>query len=1003
MWKECITTMSTPVNVKVTIQPESRRGNIDLGQTLEYEQVAEPLAQGMVGKIYRTTYGDRAYVVKVPHSRANIAEFEDEYNVLSRLWDGTTAALALPPIARGEIDHDGEPLPVLVMPFYTEPLGRRIEALQAQGDWLGAERVALAAALRFVQVQQRVHHQDRTCTDRKAKDFYLEGDAVVIIDWNVLQPYEPKFLDAEIGLFGTLWHELLLGRPGVPPLHPEQDSAWGRADGTGAAHGLISVGVRLLLAAARNLPEGTRFVSSRDLPDIGLLGGAIDLWLGLLDGGATPHEADLDRFFNSLPRQLLPSDRVGAMRAFAHADLVWRLAPPDAKPTTADARAAALAALQTAATAQETAWFDLLRKDTEQAQTAITRALQDYAHRQDWAGWLEVRRAQLAADLVGYMHLRARREATEADAQARALLAAYHQLTAVPDRALLDTLADTLAQLETAVADYRPAPEIDGPLAAFAADIALHRYLADVLGDPGLSFSGRAHAAERILDIVDGEALGALYRMAPSAPTAISPPVQGIIAQLESPLNALITAYQEPPAGDDPLAEHERVTGLLALQAHRNDTAVYASALRPYLDYLQFMGAPRPEPPFAADYLHEATRLYNAFAGNTAYQQRVGERFLVAVRALVTDLAAHIDGDATPRTRRADVAAARHSYHALRAWSRDPAGEALKNNVLAGSDVQPALVAGVKRYQEVVAFFDSLASRLVETDLSVRNLATLDRKGVAQLLEVFIEARELRIDMNDELNGPDGTADRLEGLLLAVQEKLDTELTALHDTVRAKAARVDLDATKAELESQIRVNAQKSDEADTGLSKLFAKDREKVNKDIEAVLVDVRAQALTLATLQTQMTQAASQEEQAKLESRLAFLHNNRFRIESFLKQLDLLNNQATEIRDRVTGSDTASEADLATLLMLVDQLALHLGVVAALYQRERLEALEAWQRAWQRIRQMIRVFPYQKLTLERGVKWTDMKKYVDQRELIWDSTAAYADAMRQIIKDEGQ
>lgn len=240
------------MNTIITLDPNKRVGNLRLPETLTLSSSEQPIGQGMVGAVYRIEQAGVQYVIKLPYNELGVHEIQQEYELIEAIHYNfkQNRILALAPIALGITD---KAQPVLVMPFYERLLRDEIQALQRAGNFIKAEQKAVEAGLAFARVMEALRATQKTCTDRKLKDFFLDDeDRVVVIDWSETGTGEEVYA-AELRLFGMLWHELLLAWVGSPPFRPYDDRFWeSYITQQWVTHlienNLISLGLRLIMA-----------------------------------------------------------------------------------------------------------------------------------------------------------------------------------------------------------------------------------------------------------------------------------------------------------------------------------------------------------------------------------------------------------------------------------------------------------------------------------------------------------------------------------------------------------------------------------------------------------------------------------------------------------------------------------------------------------------------------------------------------------------------------------
>jgi DNA-binding ferritin-like protein (Dps family) len=279
------------------------------------------IGRGELGAIYRGTAVSRdglehPVAVKVPHNQEKSREVLTEFNILEALG----AALGDPVQPAGRVALGNvNGLPVMIMPLYSNDdlLVRKVRSRITPDNLLATEKLAVESAVHFARVMAALHRLPvpRSCTDRKIKDFYRQPDGEnIIIDWNVLRDDTEEFRVGEIRLFGYLWHELFLERKGDPPFEPFYDLRWRSANAPANNRGVMSVGLRVLLARAIEFSGGggSYFESLEQ---------ALRVWRDLLES-TSPSAEGVRRFLRLFPADAVPSEE--EVNAVYH-DLRWRI------------------------------------------------------------------------------------------------------------------------------------------------------------------------------------------------------------------------------------------------------------------------------------------------------------------------------------------------------------------------------------------------------------------------------------------------------------------------------------------------------------------------------------------------------------------------------------------------------------------------------------------------------------------------------------------------------
>lgn len=296
------------------------------------------IASGTIGAVYKAyepmeqrNPDSPPYVVKIkdPGTHVSNEKFNREYDVLAGIYncieEGVSAAI--PAAAKGTVDGSDEP--ALVMPYFDNAylLERKIDRLFAEGNHWEAEQLALKAALAYSDVMIALRKSEKTVTDRKTKDFHIRDDQITVLDWNVEGEYKAEYFEAEVGQLASLWHAFLLNRLAPSYLVPYDDTQWQRIDShaSDVENGVVSVGLRLILAAARNAAAVQLFLHDGQ-PSYVAVKGALEAWQVLVDAAnfaeSQRDEAAWEKFRRTLPEDMVNDDLIN----LAYADLQWRMA-----------------------------------------------------------------------------------------------------------------------------------------------------------------------------------------------------------------------------------------------------------------------------------------------------------------------------------------------------------------------------------------------------------------------------------------------------------------------------------------------------------------------------------------------------------------------------------------------------------------------------------------------------------------------------------------------------
>ncbi len=334
-------------NRRITIEERLADRAIDGLDALTYS-VDHYLGSGAIGAVYRaypageeTSDGDNPpFVVKVKDrdSQATDDDFKLEYDVLKGIYEQATsdrARAGIPAVASGLVERTGAP--ALLMPYYDddERVETRLTEIFAseavnQAIIKDAETLALEVARTYSQIMMALRASEYTVTDRKTKDFYWRDGQVVVLDWNVIGEMSPEYYEAEVGQLASLWHALLLNRAASARLVVHDDDRWQRIGVDQIDGGTVSVGFRLILAAARNTPVEQLFIYEGQ-PSYVAVDACLAAWSTLVDtpypateapADITPDETAWARFVETLPLDAIDD----TLRDLAYYDLQWRKA-----------------------------------------------------------------------------------------------------------------------------------------------------------------------------------------------------------------------------------------------------------------------------------------------------------------------------------------------------------------------------------------------------------------------------------------------------------------------------------------------------------------------------------------------------------------------------------------------------------------------------------------------------------------------------------------------------
>jgi|GEM_PF-3912206 len=254
--------------------------------------------KGVVASVYKGVIQDQGQQIeaalKIPHEEWGNKELDDEFNLLRKIEVKTKGGMFTPKVARGSLP--GSSLKVLVMPFYKEQLMTVVRNHLSRGEFIQAEVQATNALWEFTAVVDAVHALEQTCLDRKIKDYYLHDARLVVIDWNVLNDLSAENVTNELAIFGRLWHEMFLQTQGQPPFNELDDARWQIVGQPVRDGGMVSLGLRYILAAMVN-PFGQGFrsdgreekadtaqtIADDEFPQVGQLRRVLEIWRGFLE------------------------------------------------------------------------------------------------------------------------------------------------------------------------------------------------------------------------------------------------------------------------------------------------------------------------------------------------------------------------------------------------------------------------------------------------------------------------------------------------------------------------------------------------------------------------------------------------------------------------------------------------------------------------------------------------------------------------------------------------
>jgi len=580
-------------------------GSISLQDSFTYDS-AKPIGEGQLGIVYRAKReNDPAFdfVVKVPHldSPEGTKELEDEYLILQQLWEKIRESdknKAVPHAALGSTAVDRRPM--LVMPLYHQQLSAVMREQISAGRAFEAEQLALKAIMGFADAMNALRRSEKTCTDRKTKDFFVHHDQPIVIDWNVLKPLDLDFYAAEVRLFGGIWYELLTGG-GVPDdFNPFDDALWQYYDLPPVNGGSVSVGFRMAMVASVTQPTGNRFVNEKGEPDYRVLRDTLSRWQAVLN--CDPTNTDrltrlVSDYVQSLPSPpnttLERSDAEGAV----YTDVYWRLlyyqqngednAPAFAQRTKALDQAQVERTARTFSYAYEDDKLivqKVLEGRLSSAQNITVQHIEDAAQVQDWQIVGHKRRWQHLLTILDLL-LTAAANATRERAR-DLILDVASKLSQSPDQdtmADLDAVEAQMNELNTVLSEENP--DIRALPAPVIEEIALRRQAIKFRGELNLR-----HA------IKQGRALLDHLQTIPylTFPAESSATTRTLLADQIIPLGRLIAALNDVFTQLDqgePLERYEKVLDAYHLTSALGeaDLTWLDPQMEGYLQFTRFM------------------------------------------------------------------------------------------------------------------------------------------------------------------------------------------------------------------------------------------------------------------------------------------------------------------------------------------------------------------------------------------------------------------------------
>ncbi|MGB1287752.1 MAG: hypothetical protein ACPG7F_14530, partial [Aggregatilineales bacterium] len=304
----------------------SSQGHLALheGTALYYDDTRDILSSGADAIVYRAHIAGAEhaeYAVRVAHSPEAIERLRDEYQLLIDL--GTYSNHGIPPVALG--NHPDNGLPALVMPFYQTPLAGLIEDHLKRKQYLLAEKIAIQAAIDYTETMDglRQLQPPRSCINHKTDDFFIADGQLFILDWQALVDATTGSFASEVSLFGQVWHALFMGRYGNRPVYPFNDERWEASAAPDMEAGVISLGLRVIIADAIQVAPERRFVNGSGLQHSALRH-SLQIWQRLISQSADAVSVQgiwaLTEFIESLPEGLSHEKQEALWQ-----DMVWRV------------------------------------------------------------------------------------------------------------------------------------------------------------------------------------------------------------------------------------------------------------------------------------------------------------------------------------------------------------------------------------------------------------------------------------------------------------------------------------------------------------------------------------------------------------------------------------------------------------------------------------------------------------------------------------------------------
>ncbi len=307
-----------------TILHITRNGTLALNTdtVLRYDDTRDVLAHSGETIVYRAQVAGAAtadYMVRVPLTADADIELVRDFHTLVTL---SQRASGLPRVALAQ--PVGSISTALVMPIYQMRLSDVIQNYLRDEQYLTAERLAVRAAIDYTYIVESLRELDppRSCISHKTTDFFMEDGQLIVPAWNALVDPTPEALASEISLFGQIWHALFLEHYGTPPLYPYNDDRWQWQNAP--QEGVMSIGLRVLLTAAMQIPADQRYVDENGKASHTALRMALRAWQERLL--QTPEELDtLDDWALFGFTQTLPGSYTRTQTNAIWQDLRWRV------------------------------------------------------------------------------------------------------------------------------------------------------------------------------------------------------------------------------------------------------------------------------------------------------------------------------------------------------------------------------------------------------------------------------------------------------------------------------------------------------------------------------------------------------------------------------------------------------------------------------------------------------------------------------------------------------